>query len=145
MISINPVRTEKLAASLLTIWKLSVKASHFFLTEKEIDELIPFVKSAIAQINVLVVIYANDEPVGFMGIEDRKLEMLFISPDYFGKGLGRKLTELAFESFAVESVDVNEQNPNAVRFYTRIGFVVFDRSEYDSQGNPFPILKMRLQ
>lgn len=40
-------------------------------------------------------------------------------------------------------VDVNEQNPDAVRFYEAVGFEVFGRSETDGGGRPFPLLHMR--
>lgn len=41
------------------------------------------------------------------------------------------------------AVDVNEQNPSAVRFYERMGFRTFRRDSTDDQGNPFPILRMK--
>ena len=42
-------------------------------------------------------------------------------------------------------MDVNEQNEQAVGFYEHYGFEVFDRSETDGMGDPFPILHMRLR
>ena len=71
--------------------------------------------------------------------------MLFVAPDYFGNGLGRQLVEMAIEKYHVYYVDVNEQNPRAEGFYRHIGFRTFARTETDEQGNPFPILKMKLQ
>jgi len=41
------------------------------------------------------------------------------------------------------SVDVNEQNQQAVGFYRRLGFEVEGRSEVDSMGKPFPLLHLR--
>ena len=41
-------------------------------------------------------------------------------------------------------MDVNEQNPGAYHFYKRMGFTVYERSETDDQGNPFPILRLCL-
>ena len=67
----------------------------------------------------------------------------FLHPDYFRKGLGKELVRRAFDELAVEFVDVNEQNPDAVEFYERMGFKVFKRNECDSEGNPFPILEMK--
>ena len=40
-------------------------------------------------------------------------------------------------------VDVNEQNPEAVKFYEAMGFVVAERSPLDDQGRPFPLLRMK--
>lgn len=78
-----------------------------------------------------------------MGVQDKKIEMLFLHPDNFRKGLGKRLVEYAFNELSVELVDVNEQNPEARKFYERMGFEVFKRNEYDAEGNPFPILEMR--
>jgi putative acetyltransferase len=40
-------------------------------------------------------------------------------------------------------VDVNEQNPEAARFYEACGFAVVGRSELDDGGRPFPLLHMK--
>jgi putative acetyltransferase len=61
--------------------------------------------------------------------------MLFLNPDYIGKGLGRQLIDFAFSNFDIRYVDVNEQNPKATEFYQKIGFEIFDRSEKDDLGN----------
>ena len=39
-------------------------------------------------------------------------------------------------------LDVNEQNPAAVAFYTAKGFTQVGRSEVDGQGRPFPLLHL---
>lgn len=70
--------------------------------------------------------------------------MLFVAPGCFGRGIGWELAELAIARYGVRYVDVNEQDPQAAGFYRHIGFEVFARTESDEQGNPFPILKMRL-
>ena len=71
--------------------------------------------------------------------------MLFVSPDYFGKGIGKLLVHTAIKDYHINYVDVNEQNPQAEGFYRHIGFQTFERTEIDEQGNPFPILKMKLK
>lgn len=145
MIIVNPERTELLIHTLTEVWEQSVRASHFFLTEKDITNLISFVKTGIAEIPFLIVAQHDDNPIGFMGICKEKIEMLFISPAYFGKGLGRKLIKVAINRFHVKYVDVNEQNLQAVGFYNYLGFEVFERRETDDQGNPFPLLRMELK
>ena len=145
MIITNPDRTNALIDALTTLWEASVRAAHHFLTEDDIQKLTPFVKMGLLGIGTLVVARDNQNPIAFMGIEADKIEMLFVSPDYFGKGLGRELAELGIAQYGVRYVDVNEQNPQATGFYTHIGFKVFERTEFDEQGNPFPILKMKLR
>lgn len=82
--------------------------------------------------------------VAFMGIEDGTLEMLFISPEERGKGLGKRLIEYGIESYSVERLAVNEQNPQAKGFYEHMGFHVYKKTGLDEQGNPYPLLYMSL-
>ena len=79
-----------------------------------------------------------------MGIENENLEMLFISNDERGKGLGKSLIQKAINEYGVKYLAVNEQNPQAKGFYEHMGFKVYKRSELDEQGNPYPILYMSL-
>ena len=78
-----------------------------------------------------------------MGIEDHSLEMLFISPEERGKGLGKALILYGIEHYEVERLAVNEQNPGAKGFYEHMGFQVYKRTENDEQGNPYPLLYMQ--
>lgn len=136
-------RNSKLINALLDVWQASVRASHHFLTEADIRTLTPQAEEALLQIETLWIVEDDLWPVGFMGVQERKIEMLFLHPDYFRKGVGKELVQRAFRELAVEYVDVNEQNPDAARFYERMGFHTFRRDDTDDQGNPFPILRMR--
>lgn len=78
-----------------------------------------------------------------MGIENKLIEMLFVSPDQRGHGLGTMLINYGIENYAINKVNVNEQNPIAKGFYEHLGFKVYRRSETDEQGNPYPILYMK--
>jgi putative acetyltransferase len=91
-----------------------------------------------------VVVDDADRPLGFIGLSDSHVEMLFIDPDCRGRGLGRALLDFARELRGTLSVDVNEQNPSAVRFYRHYGFVQTGRSPLDGEGRPFPLLHMSL-
>lgn len=103
-------RTEALIAQLIRIWKDSVRASHHFLTEDDICHLTPQAEGALRFIDTLLIAYETENPVGFMGIQAQKIEMLFLSPACFGQGLGKRLVRLAFDKWDVRYVDVNEQN-----------------------------------
>lgn len=82
--------------------------------------------------------------VGFIGVVESKVEMLFIHPLWRGKGIGYKLLKYAVKTLDATKVDVNEQNEQVVGFYLRMGFAVEGRSDLDSMGKPFPLLHMRL-
>ena len=130
---------------LLTVWESSVRATHLFLSDSEIKKIKEYVPQALIGIAHLMI--AEDDrgcPVAFMGIEDGTLEMLFISPEERGKGLGKRLLQYGIKTYAVERVAVNEQNPQAKGFYEHLGFQVYKRTDLDEQGNPYPLLYMSL-
>ena len=137
-------RDAALISSMVSLWEKSVKASHDFLSEVDIKNLVPVVKIAIKEIENFIILYHGDIPVGFIGIEQRKIEMLFVSPEYFGCGFGKELVDIAIKDYGCIFVDVNEQNPKARDFYYRMGFRQYERTDIDEQGNPFPIIKMKL-
>lgn len=139
-------RTSLLIGQLMEVWEKSVRETHLFLSAEEIEAIKAFVPTALYAIPHLVI--EDDEngvPVAFMGIDSPKLEMLFIAPKGRGKGLGRKLLEHGIKSYGVQELAVNEQNPQAQGFYEHMGFKVCKRSELDEQGNPYPILFMRIE
>lgn len=139
-------RTALLIEQLLEVWEDSVKATHLFLSNGEIKSIKEYVPQALKGISHLIVIENQDHiPIAFMGVEDKKLEMLFIKNSQRGKGLGRQLLNYGIENYGVEELVVNEQNPNARGFYEYMGFITYKRSELDEQGNPYPILYMRLE
>lgn len=59
-------------------------------------------------------------------------------------GLGRRLLTYGIEELGIRELCVNEQNPLAKGFYEHMGFECFKRAELDEQGNPYPLLYMRL-
>lgn len=137
-------RSPELVAQLVEVWEASVRATHLFLSEEEIEKIKEYVPKALLGIAHLVVAFdGSDRPVAFMGVQDKSLEMLFISPEERGKGLGRQLIQHGFDVYSVETVAVNEQNPQARGFYEYMGFVVYKRTDLDEQGQPYPLLYMR--
>ena len=139
-------RNENLIKELLNVWEDSVKATHTFLSNEEIENIKKYVPQALKEVEHLIV--EEDEshkPIAFMGIEKNKLEMLFIKNSKRGKGLGKKLLNFGIEKYNVNKLAVNEQNPEAKGFYEHMGFKVYKRNELDDQGNPYPVLHMRLE
>lgn len=45
---------------------------------------------------------------------------------------------------SMQEVTVNEQNPQAVGFYEHMGFRTYKRTDLDEEGNPYPLLYMKL-
>ena len=137
-------RSADLIQALLDVWEKSVRATHLFLSDSEILNIKEYVPQALFGVqNLIIAENDNGKPVAFMGIEDHSLEMLFISPEERGKGLGKALILYGFEHYEVERLAVNEQTPGAKGFYEHMGFQVYKRTENDEQGNPYPLLYMQ--
>ncbi|MTB67778.1 GNAT family N-acetyltransferase [Providencia sp. wls1943] len=130
---------------IMRVWEASVRATHDFLPEKNIEMLkTPIREQYLPNLSVFVALNPQGEVTGFLGAGENRLEMLFISPQARRTGIGKQLLNYAIEQLGVNEVDVNEQNPQAVGFYQHMGFVQYARSELDGEGNPFPLLHMRL-
>jgi putative acetyltransferase len=142
--TIRPATKED-RGSLVDIWLRSVRATHTFLSDQEIDGLIApatgYLTSEEAELWVLC--KPTGAVVGFMGMADNEIAALFIAPEYLGRGGGRQLVEYAQGLRGELTVSVNEQNEPARRFYEACGFIVERRSDYDEDGRPFPLLMMR--
>ncbi len=138
-------RTQELITQLLEVWESSVRATHIFLSESEIDKIKQYVPIAIKDVEVLTVAISNttNSLIAFMGIEKHKLEMLFVRANERGKGIGTKLLKYGLCKYSINELRVNEQNPHAIKFYENNGFCIYNRSEIDEQGNPYPILFMK--
>ena len=131
-----------LLEALVSLWEGSVRATHDFLSEKDIVFLRPLVLNNISDVKTLFCIMEDGAPVAFLGMEDRHIAMLFVAAGYRGRGLGKALMIRALEA-GVETVDVNEQNTQACGFYRHMGFVEQRRDPVDSLGLPFPTLRLR--
>ncbi|MBY4840595.1 acetyltransferase [Pantoea sp. DY-5] len=131
-------------AAITIVWEASVRATHHFLQDADIRALRPLVREQYLPM-VELRVYRDEQQniVGFLGVAENRLEMLFVAPQVFGLGIGKQLLRYAIEQMNVSELDVNEQNPQALGFYQHQGFVITGRSPLDGQGNPFPLLHLR--
>ena len=128
--------------SLVNIWESAVLNTHDFL--KQEDFL--YYKEHLTIYFQYVDLYGFEQDgrlVGFIGVAENNIEMLFVSSECRGEGIGKKLLTYAIEELQVNKVDVNEQNTQAVGFYQHMGFSVATRSELDAEGKAYPVLHMR--
>ena len=138
-------RNSDLISKLIAVWEASVRATHLFLSDSKILSIKEYVPQALKSVDKLIIAENDEEkPIAFMGIENETLEMLFITPSERGQGLGKLLLQYGISNYRVNRLTVNEQNPQAKGFYEHMGFHVYKRTDYDEQGNPYPLLYMRL-
>ena len=131
---------------LLEIWEASVRATHHFLREEDVQFFLPSVASdLLPTLEVYGIRNRAGVIMGFTGLSANAMEMLYIDPDYAKRGLGAFLTAKAVKLKGKPLyVEVNEQNRAAVAFYERIGFRRIGQSELDTTGRSFPVVHMEL-
>jgi putative acetyltransferase len=131
---------------LFHVWESSVRATHSFLTDADIQSLIPLVKTELANFDPIYCL-RNEEgnPFAFLGVAVFKIEMLFVHAANRGRGAGRLLAEFAIQELHANTVDVNEDNVQALAFYRHIGFRQVSESALDAAGLPFPLLHLALR
>ncbi len=82
--------------ALLDIWLRSVRATHTFLSEEDIRAFLPLVRDhALTELEVWVLFADEGTLMGFMGLSGNRLEALFLAPEFFRRGGGRRLVEHA--------------------------------------------------
>lgn len=133
-------------AHITELWEASVRATHDFLSEEDIAFFRPLIRNEF--LAAVCLRCAKDESGtihGFLGVADGNIEMLFVAPASFGKGIGRQLLNHATQTMGATKVDVNEQNKGALAFYKHMGFVTIGRSPVDGFGKPYPLLHMQIE
>ena len=76
-----------------------------------------------------------------------ELEMLFVLPDFIGKGIGKELLHHSFKK-ATELKSTSMTllaDPNAVPFYKSQGFYEVDKKESSIVGRFLPVMKKDLE
>lgn len=130
-------------SALIDTWEASVRASHLFLSESDIA----FYRALLGEFELenlpIYCAWDNDKLVGFGAVVQHSLEMLFLHPNYIGKGCGTEFFTFLNDIEHIEKVEVNEENPKAVHFYEKHGFVIMGRRALDDHGQPHPILEMK--
>ena len=138
-------RTPAQIHRLTTLWEASVRATHHFLAPEDIPPIAAQMPQILREIPSLTVVWdAQKGPVGFLGVAGHTLELLYLSPDHLGQGLGSRLFRHAMAQHYIAQITVNEENTQALDFYLRRSYRVHHRTPTDNQGRPYPILHLTL-
>lgn len=136
-------RNDILIKRLVDIWESSVLKTHNFLSKDDFYKIKEYVPKYLKIVEHLIVA-KEDSIVGFIGINNKKIEMLFIDAAFIGKKIGEYLTNYVISNYNANEVTVNEDNIKAVGFYEHLGFRTYNRTDFDEEGNPYPLLYMKL-
>jgi putative acetyltransferase len=130
---------------IVAVWEASVRETHHFVSEADILFFRPLVQKWLPQMKELACVRDQSGAIaGFIAVNEGNVDMLFIAPAARGQGAGRQLLTHAITTYGARTLDVNEQNEQAVGFYLRMGFEVVGRSAVDGTGKSYPLLHLRL-
>jgi putative acetyltransferase len=139
------IRTSTAAdsARVFSIWREAVDATHDFLTPTDRQEIEAEVAAFLPQVSLWLAVDNNDSALGFMLLDNGRMEALFVHPEHRRVGIGRKLVRHALTLSSSITTDVNEQNLQAVGFYMHLEFEKVGYSPLDQQGRPYPLIHLR--
>ena len=52
--------------------------------------------------------------------------------------------QYGIRNYGIQKLTVNEQNSQAAGFYEHLGFQTYKKTDFDEEGNPYPLLYMKL-
>jgi putative acetyltransferase len=69
---------------LLDVWLRSVRATHTFVSEEDIQSFVPLVRDCLASSEPEFWVLCSDsgEVMGFMGVSGSKMDALFLAPEF---------------------------------------------------------------
>ncbi|TKG93636.1 GNAT family N-acetyltransferase [Puteibacter caeruleilacunae] len=132
-------------STVIEIWNNAIRSTHHFLAEEDIRILEKkTLVDLLDRINIFGICNSNNQILGFIGLLNSTIEMLFINPDSFGKGIGTRLLNYAVNVEGASKLEVYEVNTKAITLYESFGFKIVSRNPVDEiLGKPFPILTMK--
>lgn len=127
----------------LKLWEDSVRASHDFITEMDIEDYRIMISNSLNNMQIFCIEKA-DQMQGFIALANNKIQLLFVHPEFYRQGIGKSLIDFAIKHHRVWMVDVNAQNERAVSFYLSLGFEVYQKFPTDGAGKSYPVWSLRL-
>ena len=118
------------------------------LTDEEVDQI---VEENLADKNrTEFIIMVDNKPIGHIHINENNRKKYFTidiaigEKDYWNKGCGSKALQLACDWFKFNHADeealeleVNTDNPRAIRCYEKVGFVKITEKKYDNYKDTY--------
>ncbi len=127
IVSVNKENLSEAAKVYMDSWKESHKdiCSAEFIEKHDLEYIKNYLNDKLKDLYVIYIYYADEIPVGIVGINptDEEICLLYVSPGNQGKGYGTKLLDYALSLCKNPYITVLDTNTNAIDFYLKRGFV----------------------
>jgi len=85
----------------------------------------------------------ENQVVGFSAIDEKYVSFLYVDPDYYHRGIGRKLLQMSVEAIGEGAwTIVLDKNFSAIKLYESEGFKEIHRFDSDNAGYACTCLRM---
>ena len=109
--------------SVAGIWLKANLNAHYFISKHYWVSNYELVKKMLAQAEVYV--YEDDKIIqGFVGINDKYIEGIFVSDEMQSHGIGKILLDHIKDKKVRLQLNVYQKNVRAISFYQREGFII---------------------
>lgn len=134
--------------ALLDLWEDSVRCGYAFLKDNDILEIKEDVKLHLKNAQNVIVATDSSDFLGFIGTDKNCIEMLFVHPKFFRRGVGRALLKEVYlkelKKYDCIKVECNTQNIRGIEFYKSLGFKIMRESAKDSMGRDFSVAHLEV-
>ena len=110
----------------IQIWLESNRQAHSFIeadywekNKEEVRKMLPHSLIQVAEIEGNI--------VGFIGMNETKIEGLFVNCNFQSRGIGHSSLEWAKTRNEVLTLNVYQKNQRALKFYLKEGFVIHEQ------------------
>lgn len=132
-------RTPQLLSGLLEVWEASVRTSHRFLTEPEIQRIRGYVPQALAEVPCLITAGEGPERPG--GSRAGGWKCFSSLRRSGGRAWEGGFWRMGSGGTASGGLRSTSRTPG----HAHMGFETYRRTDWDEEGGPYPLLYMRLR
>lgn len=126
---------------LTEIWEHGARSTHHFMDDDDFAEARPVIRDRLLPSMDVSVAEVDGAPVGFIGMRESHVVLLYLEPDHTRRGIGSALLRHVDRAGPL-SVEVYEGNTDGMAFYRHGGFVESRRLPTDTFGRPFPVVHL---